>query len=520
LVGFNEGTVYQGVNVNINCPVAQRWNAMDCGVISMGIVQLHFIHGIEESIWVLNSNGTLNCRPMNCHDRQDRQDYQDLISIEVPHQAHSLCCHGNQVWLLLSNGELYQRRQISPETPQGVDWFRIEGCDDVISMALGPTKQIWILTRSKQLFYREANDPVWSQVVLPQECHVVKSPSWTGFKVSMLFKRPNPEFRLAVAENRIFLGQSSSTNISIGEHLTGYAWNAVDWTVGCNINGVGGPVWRMLNASGVNSDNRRIIWLEDSKNRLYCYHHHQLEHISLPNDAAVVQLSVTMSYLWLLTEGGQIYVRAGSSHPVGNGWVPLSTLQFQPTNFLVHVALGLEVAWACDQLGHVYYRCGENGPPTLMPPAWIQLDPIDISFQKIYVGPSNFMVWALDANNEVYVREGILPNFPIGSDWAKIHGVAAVQLCISECAVWALSTDGSIHRRGGISEHNRCGDVWHPIPGLFTFISVSIDDNLWALDAQGSLFQLSCSWPLKSVHNKCADAKDDPSQQEDGWVLL
>jgi len=46
----------------------------------------------------------------------------------------------------------------------------------------------------------------------------------------------------------------------------------------------------MLNASGVNSDNRRIIWLEDSKNRLYCYHHHQLEHISLPNDAAVVQV--------------------------------------------------------------------------------------------------------------------------------------------------------------------------------------------------------------------------------------
>ena len=42
-VGFRfvyEGTVYQGVNVNVNCPVAQRWNAMDCGVISMGIVQL------------------------------------------------------------------------------------------------------------------------------------------------------------------------------------------------------------------------------------------------------------------------------------------------------------------------------------------------------------------------------------------------------------------------------------------------------------------------------------------------
>lgn len=97
----------------------------------------------------------------------------------------------------------------------------------------------------------------------------------------------------------------------------------------------------------------------------------------------MAQLSVTMNYLWLLTEAGQIFVRAGNSHPVGNGWVQLSTLQFQPTNSLCHVALGLEVAWACDQRGHAYYRCGENGPPTLMPPAWIQLDPVDISFQKV-----------------------------------------------------------------------------------------------------------------------------------------
>jgi len=145
-----------------------------------------------------------------------------------------------------------------------------------------------------------------------------------------LFKRQNEEYWLAVAENRVFLGQSTSTNISIGEHLTGeqdaddaealfnretwiaaaptldpfpvaplwslsiwiegYAWSAVDWTVGCNTNSVRGPVWKMLDASGVNSESRRIIWLMDSKNRLYCYHQHQLEHISLPTEATVAQV--------------------------------------------------------------------------------------------------------------------------------------------------------------------------------------------------------------------------------------
>lgn len=63
----------------------------------------------------------------------------------------------------------------------------MEGRSDVIAMALSPSNQIWVLTRRKQLFYREANDPVWSEVVLPQEsCHLVRSTSWTSFKVSYL----------------------------------------------------------------------------------------------------------------------------------------------------------------------------------------------------------------------------------------------------------------------------------------------------------------------------------------------
>ena len=35
-----KGTVYQGVDANANCPVAQRWNSVDSGVASIGIVQL------------------------------------------------------------------------------------------------------------------------------------------------------------------------------------------------------------------------------------------------------------------------------------------------------------------------------------------------------------------------------------------------------------------------------------------------------------------------------------------------
>ena len=61
---------------------------------------------------------------------------------------------------------------------------------------------------------------------------------------------------------------------------------------------------------------------------------------------------------------------------------------------------------------------------------FIQFNSIRFDYfsEQIYVGPFNAMVWALDANDDIYIREGILPNFPIGTNWMKIEGIQAVQL--------------------------------------------------------------------------------------------
>jgi hypothetical protein len=84
-----------------------------------------------------------------------------------------------------------------------------------------------------------------------------------------------------------------------------------------------------------------------------------------------------------LTVWGEIFVRVRNSNPVGNGWIHLSTAQFQSNNKLCHVSLGPELAWACDEHGQIYFRSGDNGPPTFLAPAWIAVDELDIKFKEV-----------------------------------------------------------------------------------------------------------------------------------------
>ena len=129
-------------------------------------------------------------------------------------------------------------------------------------------------------------------------------------------------------------------------------------------------------------DQLGTFWLVDTDNRLYCYSRtQQLNQLALPvNGAAVIdRLTACAGHLWLLTTHGEIFIRTDNNRD----WVPLSTLQFQPHNYLRHVSLGVGLAWACDRYGQVYFRSGSNGPPTLLSPAWITVDEQTVFFKQV-----------------------------------------------------------------------------------------------------------------------------------------
>lgn len=89
----------------------------------------------------------------------------------------------------------------------------------------------------------------------------------------------------------------------------------------------------------------------------------------------------------------------------------------------------------------------------------------------MYVGPQGYPVWAIDKRRNVYAREGVSTNLPIGEKWTVIPDLHAKKLCISNNAVWLLRPSGKIYRRFGVTEKNPCGDYWKQMPGNLDLIS-------------------------------------------------
>lgn len=115
------------------------------------------------------------------------------------------------------------------------------------------------------------------------------------------------------------------------------------------------------------------LWLVNTENKLFRHYDNQLEQINLPNGDTVRHLSASSEHLWLVTETGDVFIRTTNSN-LSSSWTQLSTLQFQPDSKLRRISLGQDCAWACDDGGRVYFRYGDNGPPTLLSPAWIPLE--------------------------------------------------------------------------------------------------------------------------------------------------
>ena len=272
---------------------------------------------------------------------------------------------------------------------------------------------------------------------------------------SRWFKRSTDEFWMAMADASICIASNNSAFLSISSHLKGndlllflpqllltvtrrelitllsskgYAWSRVETPISRKAN-LERLSWKILNCNAVYHD-VGIFWLLDRFNGLHCYYDGHLEEISLPTENQIVDLVVAPKYLWILTAVGEIYVRAGISHPVGTGWVELSTLQFSQKNWLLHVTLAANSSWAVDVIGQVYFRLGDNGPPTLLSPAWSLVDDSDVKFLRTYAGPCTFMVWAIDMQNNVYARGGVSSDFLIGTAWTKVSGINAAHLAL------------------------------------------------------------------------------------------
>jgi hypothetical protein len=281
------------------------------------------------------------------------------------------------------------------------------------------------------------------------------------------------------------------------------------------------------------------------------FHDGLFHRVSLPlfSKASVMCVASAPEACWMLMSNGDILMRQGISlleKPEGKSWVKLDMRQLQSEGVtLQHLALGADdAAWAVDNTGNAWLRLGKlaaagskNSSGAV--PAWIPIEaaaatsalttPSDrtaIRLTKICASSSYHVVWALDFQRNVYVREGIFPDFRLGVDWVNVGGVNAVSICASATAVWALSAAGRVFTRRGITSSNFIGDFWQevcvPAVGIITALSVSSCNKAYAIDCAGSVLELAHEEIslTKAPKIKAAVAKVSPDNVEGGWALV
>ncbi|BES88700.1 Hypothetical protein NTJ_01507 [Nesidiocoris tenuis] len=234
----------------------------------------------------------------------------------------------------------------------------------------------------------------------------------------------------------------------------------------------------------------KLYWASDYNDRLFVIddvRRSWWQHIKAP--CKIVCFASRPQALWLLSEDGEIFSKQGISHdnPIGSDWKKMDSEQLREKQMqIIHLSCGFDVVWACDIRGNVLMLVGS--PHAIsncsFTPAWVLVDGSALqnhTFTKVYVGPRCHMVWALDDAGNVYVREAIFPELPVGTSWVHVPGLKASHLSISTETVWALG-HGGIYRRAGITESNFIGDLWTCVDVAPDNLSVTVDEKLLSVD--------------------------------------
>ncbi|GIX80938.1 hypothetical protein CEXT_335032 [Caerostris extrusa] len=423
------------------------------------------------------------------------------------------------VWLLSASGSLYTFKYEEKKSKQDIKKIKIDGISDVDSIFLGVQQTGWFVDSSgiirlkvgveaSNYFIRDnANLP---KAVLKALNNEALSSLIRGKQHICLSTSPSGIWFCKTLDNALYSNQ---------KNIIGHNWESV-----IPPSTASATKWLLISAAGI-SCSQGPIWCMDSTGELFCmsFSTNSLIAVELPVIPGVQSIIPTPNSLWLLSQDGMVFIRRGITPncPEGVWWQAMDLAQLGSEQ-IIDIGCSFEVSWACTNQGRTLVRLGTLCPSSQrkLPQAWIPLnieseEIVSPIMEKVYVGPLGQPVWALDTKGNVYVREGVTSNMPIGKTWTLIPELQAKSLCISKSAVWLLKCSGKIFRRFGITEKNPCGDYWKQIPGIMDFLSVTEDDDLWGLKDNG-MFQHS-SFVLKFASDKKIKQAPIRSISEEDW---
>ena len=108
------------------------------------------------------------------------------------------------------------------------------------------------------------------------------------------------------------------------------------------------------------------------------------------------------------------------------------------------------------------------------------------NFIVIFLGEAG--IWAANAIDQVYFREGVSENYPSGTKWKLLSSQALTYVDSGPRGiVYALDRNDKIYCRTGISSDTPDGTGWEMLPGSLTYVScnvlgcygVGVNDQIW-----------------------------------------
>ncbi|CAN7999846.1 unnamed protein product [Ixodes hexagonus] len=522
-------------------PLSLAWDEVASGVACLGVT--------ETTAWYVSTSGDIFMCPNTATN--GRLPTFRMVSCFV--KVQQVTCYDDIVWVLTAEEHLLAREGISDRTPWGTGWVDVmlPSKASPACVSLGYNCTGWLIDSDGNVFFKtnlknsspRGYNNTWWQMDLNEFVYQFAPPLTKMHKnLSSVFSADKISHKvlgrgkwlLAAGKHGVWFCETTSTLIyTCRRDITGYFWEKahVNWLPQ-------GSKWLELAAQGVFKD-QGVVWGRQSGGRLAAISPvlRKWWPVALPKtrggeDVTVACIAPSPESLWVLTSCGEVLVRTGQDPDclLGNSWTILDLAQLGGIQ-LVHLSCSYDTVWACDSKGIVYMRLGSLRPPApqTLPPAWV---PVESGYQEdspfvsaVYVGPQNYMVWAIDNRKRVYVREGIYPELHIGTSWVEVPGVQARELCLSEKAVWAVTPSGEIYRRFNISNTNFVGDYWKRIPGHVSTLAASIDDRLWAASLDGSALQLlTCTLPSRAeqlVEKLAFSTSTEKSDSDtDGWEVV
>ncbi|XP_035233597.1 tectonin beta-propeller repeat-containing protein 2-like [Stegodyphus dumicola] len=478
-----KGTIYAAVHKSVLPWVETEWLSVARDIVSIAVD--------DDCGWYVSSNGHL-IRQNNLTPSQPF-GYPEVVPIKV--SALQVAVRKGVVWILTISRSLFCKKYSKGKLTSQWKEIQLQDIPPVDSIYLGNQQTGWIVDQNNAIYFMIG--------VTPESPEGIGKP-WEVEASNYLFQPPaqlpaavlkalNNEMLTSFIRGKQHLCLSASVSgvwfcksfdnllYSNQKNVIGHLWDQF-----VPPSTASATKWTLISVRG-SFQYRDSLWFVNKADELFCLcNSNSLVAVELPSIAGIRMLEPCSQSLWLLSQCGAIYVRRGITLTClqGGWWQALDLTQLGSTS-ITHISCAPHVSWACTEEGSVLLRIGSLSPSarSKLPQAWIpvssDVEESSSSFvEKVYVGPLGYPVWVIDSKHNVYVREGVENNLPIGKKWILVPELPAQELCISKHAVWLLCSSGKIYRRFGISEKNPCGDYWKQIPGNMNYISGKVQDNL------------------------------------------